>query len=130
MSETTQLGVSAYTICDTTGMAHPRGSMSLANVAYGATFTWANPLMVELERQAQVPIFGTDPVELGITTQEELVEIVEKLAKKALKDPVTVRAGARGPATHGDVSLVVKRGSTRRASPAMQLITHRIRFRA
>ena len=56
-----------------TGAAHARGPMSLANVAYSATFTWANPLMVELERQAQVPMFGTDPVELGLTSHEELV---------------------------------------------------------
>src|SRR5690606_35033977 len=56
-----------------TDMPHPRGSMSLANVVYQSTSTWANPLMVELERQAQVPQFGDDPVEMGHTSQEPLV---------------------------------------------------------
>lgn len=48
-----------------TGELHPRNSMSLANVAYAATLTWANPVLLELEDQAIVPIFGTRPVELG-----------------------------------------------------------------
>lgn len=55
-----------------TGAVHPRGSMSLANVAYAPTITWANPLLLTLERQAQVPIFGEDPVELGHTSTPEL----------------------------------------------------------
>ena len=55
-----------------TGETHPRGSMSLANVAYSPTLTWANPLMTELERQAQLPIFGDDPVELGMSSLEEV----------------------------------------------------------
>jgi cytochrome c peroxidase len=49
-----------------TGELHTRSSMSLANVGYAETLTWANPLMVELERQAHVPIFGDRPVELGM----------------------------------------------------------------
>lgn len=48
-----------------TGDLHPRNSMSLANVAYAATLTWANPVLFDLEDQALVPIFGTQPVELG-----------------------------------------------------------------
>ncbi|HKU41895.1 MAG TPA: di-heme enzyme, partial [Polyangiales bacterium] len=55
-----------------TGQKHTRGSMSLANVAYSPTLTWANPLMTELERQAQVPIFGDDPIELGMMSIEEV----------------------------------------------------------
>lgn len=55
-----------------TGAVHPRSSMSLANVAYAPTITWANPLLLTLERQAQVPIFGEDPVELGHTSTPEL----------------------------------------------------------
>jgi cytochrome c peroxidase len=54
-----------------TGQEHPRGSMSLANVGYAATLTWANPLMTTLEKQALVPMFGEDPVELGLAGQEE-----------------------------------------------------------
>jgi cytochrome c peroxidase len=57
-----------------TGELHPRGSMSLGNVAYASTLTWANPLFRDLERQALVPIFSDAPVELGLREQSELVE--------------------------------------------------------
>jgi cytochrome c peroxidase len=49
-----------------TGEHHPRGPMSLVNVAYNATLTWNNPDMKELEEQAFVPMFGDHPVELGL----------------------------------------------------------------
>ena len=55
----------------TTGERHPRGAMSLANIAYSAALTWANPTLVSLEEQALVPMFGTDPVELGLRGEEE-----------------------------------------------------------
>ncbi len=54
-----------------TGALHPRGSMSLANVAYSPALTWANPTVTALEDQALVPMFGTDPVELGMQGREE-----------------------------------------------------------
>jgi cytochrome c peroxidase len=60
-----------------TGEAHPRGSMSLANIAYAATLTWANNLVRELERQAQVPMFGERPVELGLAGMED--ELLQRL---------------------------------------------------
>ena len=53
-----------------TGERHPRGSMGLANVAYSPVLTWANPGMKSLEQQAIVPMFGEDPVELGLQGQE------------------------------------------------------------
>ena len=49
-----------------TAELHPRGSMSLANVAYNASFAWADPTLHSLEDQALVPMFNTDPVELGV----------------------------------------------------------------
>jgi cytochrome c peroxidase len=54
-----------------TGELHPRGSMSLVNVAYAATLTWANPSVTRLEDQARVPMFGMDPVELGLPSNED-----------------------------------------------------------
>jgi cytochrome c peroxidase len=54
----------------TTGESHPRGSMSLANVAYNPALTWANPNTTTLEQQALVPMMGTHPVELGLSTIE------------------------------------------------------------
>lgn len=49
-----------------TGEAHPRNSQGLANVAWLPTLTWANPALVTLEKQMEVPLFGTEPVEMGI----------------------------------------------------------------
>ncbi len=49
-----------------TGEVHPRGSMSLVNVAYAAVLTWGNPTLTRLEDQALVPMFGEHPVELGL----------------------------------------------------------------
>ena len=56
-----------------TGELHPRGPMSLVNVAYSPVLTWANPLMRTLEAQALVPLFGENPVELGMTGKEDLL---------------------------------------------------------
>jgi len=53
-----------------TGELHPRGSMSLANVAYLPAFTWADSTITSLEDQALVPMLGTDPVELGLKGRE------------------------------------------------------------
>jgi cytochrome c peroxidase len=56
-----------------TGMVHPRGPMSLVNVAYRDALTWGNQDLRTLEEQALVPMFGTNPIELGLTGQEERV---------------------------------------------------------
>ena len=83
----------------TTGELHPRSSMSLVNVAYVPSLTWANPAMDELEEQALVPMFGTDPVELGLKGQEERVldslrkvEVYQRLFSAAFPgDPRPIR---------------------------------------
>jgi cytochrome c peroxidase len=60
-----------------TGELHPRGSMSLVNVAYVSRLTWANPLLEHLEDQALTPMFGDNPVEMGMGGREErLVELL------------------------------------------------------
>ena len=48
-----------------TGEAHPRGSMSLVNVAY-ARASPGRTRLTRLEEQALVPMFGDHPVELGL----------------------------------------------------------------
>lgn len=53
-----------------TGQVHPRGSMSLANVAYFSALTWGNPLVRSLEEQVLLPLFGETPVELGQAGKE------------------------------------------------------------
>jgi cytochrome c peroxidase len=55
--------------------------MSLANVGYSPTLTWANPLLRTLEDQAAVPLFGAQPVELGLQAQED--ELVRRLKADA-----------------------------------------------
>jgi cytochrome c peroxidase len=54
-----------------TGESHPRGAMSLVNVAYDAVLTWSNPNEISLEHQALTPMFGENPVELGLTGKGE-----------------------------------------------------------
>lgn len=54
-----------------TGETHPRGSMSLANVAYAGTLAWNNPGLFALESQALIPMFGEHPIELGLTGKED-----------------------------------------------------------
>ena len=53
-----------------TGMRHPRGAMSLANVAYSATLAWADVTLTALEDQALVPIMNETPVEMGVRGRE------------------------------------------------------------
>ncbi len=53
-----------------TGAKHPRNAMSLVNVAYASRLTWANHLVDQLEFQALTPLFGEDPVEMGMAGRE------------------------------------------------------------
>lgn len=57
----------------TTGEVHPRSSMSLVNIAYAPALTWADPTLEDLARQAMAPMFGTDPVELGLKGREHIL---------------------------------------------------------
>lgn len=66
-----------------TGMVHPRGALSLANVAYNATLAWANPGLVSLERQMVVPLFGTEPVEMGVNDRNRAAVL-----RRLSRDPV------------------------------------------
>lgn len=56
-----------------TGEVHPRGAQSLVNVGYASVLTWENNLFESLEVQARVPLFGDEPVELGMRGQEDLL---------------------------------------------------------
>jgi cytochrome c peroxidase len=56
-----------------TGQMHPRSAMSLVNVAYGSRLTWANPLLDKLEDQALTPLFGDNPVEMGMAGNEDAI---------------------------------------------------------
>ena len=54
-----------------TGELHPRGAMSLVNIAYSGALTWANPTETSLEHQALTPMFSDHPVELGVRGKGE-----------------------------------------------------------
>jgi len=55
----------------TTGQLHPRSAMSLVNVAYAPSLTWANATLDSLEEQALVPMLGEAPIELGLSGHED-----------------------------------------------------------
>ena len=61
-----------------TGELTPRNAPSLANVAWNPTYTWANPALVSLERQMEVPLFGEFPAEMGINDRNR-AEILTRL---------------------------------------------------
>lgn len=56
-----------------TGEAHPRSAMGLANVAFGASLTWLNAGHKRLEDQMLVPLLGEMPLEMGLRGHEEEV---------------------------------------------------------
>jgi len=53
-----------------TGSLHARSSMTLTNVAYNATFGWADTKNRTLETQMAVPMYNEHPVELGLTGRD------------------------------------------------------------
>ncbi|WP_426745457.1 MbnH family di-heme enzyme [Myxococcus faecalis] len=64
-----------------TGQVHRRNAQGLANIVYATSLTWANPALTSLESQALVPLFGTEPVELGFADREQ--ELIERLRSDA-----------------------------------------------
>jgi len=71
-----------------TGEAHPRGAMSLVNVAYASRLTWANNLLSRIEDQALIPLFSEHPVEMGMNGREDAI------ADLLREDPVYQRSVA------------------------------------
>jgi cytochrome c peroxidase len=60
-----------------TGEVHPRGSMTLVNAAWSGKLTWANHLIDTLEVQALIPMFGEQPIEMGMAGRESaIIEIL------------------------------------------------------
>jgi len=56
-----------------TGMTHRRNSPALVNIAYNKTLTWAHDGLTSIEQQLLLPMFGENPIELGITDHETKV---------------------------------------------------------
>jgi cytochrome c peroxidase len=91
----------------TTGALHPRSAMSLVNVGYAPSLTWANPTLASLEEQALIPMLGTDPIELGLKGREQ------EFLGTARRDPVYQKlfpqafAGERDPFTLSNVTKAI-----------------------
>ena len=62
------------------GGQHPRSSMSLANVAYNASFGW-DARTSTLESQMEVPMYNVLPVEMGLKGHE--AEVLARFAADA-----------------------------------------------
>lgn len=74
-----------------TGESHSRNAQGLANVVYHPTLTWANPALVSLEKQMEVPLFGTDPVEMGVNDSNK-TEILIRLESQSLYQTLFAQA--------------------------------------
>lgn len=74
-----------------TGVVHPRNAQSLANAVYHPTLTWANPSLLNLEAQMQVPLFGDDPVEMGVN-EDNLNTVLDRVRTDARYPAMFVQA--------------------------------------
>jgi len=87
-----------------TGEFTARNAQSLGNVAYSPTITWANPSLVVLERQMEVPLFGENPIEMGINESNKLA-VLQRLKDATLYSSKFAAAfpGDDAPVTWGHV---------------------------
>ena len=69
-----------------TGERHARNTPGLFNVAYNASFGWADPNTRTLEAQHLIPMYNTEPVELGLNEEQ-----VARLLDQLLSDQRTYR---------------------------------------
>jgi cytochrome c peroxidase len=65
-----------------TGDMTAHNAPGLANAMYFSTFTWSSRLLKTFEQQMPIPMFGEDPIEMGITGRDE--EVLERLRSDAL----------------------------------------------
>ena len=82
-----------------TGGVHPRSSMSLANVAYNASFGWEDRRW-SLESQMEVPMTNEQPVEMGLKSNE-----AEVLARFQIDRAYGERFRAAFPGEESPVTL-------------------------
>jgi cytochrome c peroxidase len=99
-----------------TGQFHRRGAQPLANVAYNATLTWVNPSLVTLEKQMEVPLFGEDPVEMGVNDSNK----AEVLARIAADPMYPAKFAAAFPDGGPDPASLISWGGVIQAIAAFQ----------
>ena len=90
-----------------TGEIHPRGSMSLVNIAYSPVLTWANPSVRSLEAQALVPMFGEHPIELGLSGLE--AKLLDSIKAERRYAPLFAAAypGDAAPLSLGNITKAI-----------------------
>jgi cytochrome c peroxidase len=88
-----------------TGALHARSAMSLTNVAYNASFGWADPTLRTLEAQMAVPMFNEHPIELGLKGRE--AEVVARFAGRP-EDVAAFRAAFPGDGSAVTLDNIVK----------------------
>ena len=92
--------------------------MTLVNAAYAGLLTWANHLLDTLEVQALTPMFGEQPIEMGMAGREDvalLLEPADRCAHGRTAHSVAVRdlgfddacAGCQATADDGIAQLPV-----------------------
>lgn len=79
-----------------TGEHTARQTPSLANVGFFSVLTWANPDVHLLEEQASGPMFGTQPIEMGMLGQES--ELIERVKNNPVYPPLFAAAFPENPA--------------------------------
>jgi cytochrome c peroxidase len=77
-----------------------RNPMTLTNVAYLPSYTWANPTLTTLEKQLLIPLFGDHPIEMDMAGHE--TELVATLQHDP-RYPAMFQASF--PEANGQVSL-------------------------
>ncbi|MDY0071641.1 MAG: di-heme enzyme [Thauera sp.] len=70
-----------------TGERTHRNALGLANSAWHATYNWANPALVSLEQQMEIPLFGDDPIEMGVNDANRQ-EILDRLRNDPAYPPL------------------------------------------
>jgi cytochrome c peroxidase len=88
-----------------TGQAHPRSAMSLTNVAYNASYGWADGRVRTLEAQMAVPMFNEHPIEMGMKGKEPA--IVARLASSP-GDAAFFRESFPGESAPVSIANIVK----------------------
>lgn len=83
-----------------TGEINRRNSLALINIAYNPTLTWAHPELDTIERQVLIPMFGEEPVELGISGQEQ--EVLSRIQEDSRYQRLFKKAYGRGDTINYD----------------------------
>ncbi len=64
------------------GDLHSRNTPSLINLSYQKYFNWANSNLTSIEIQMETPLFGSNPIEMGLHTDDkQVLNLISKDSK-------------------------------------------------